>query len=100
MFTNLAVVLVKAVWGQSTGTPDTSTEYTQINEQPEASVSFRYPQSSTLSAHLCHTAVSVLIWSPHLTFVSRLDLWEHFGFTPKTWRVICERFITSEQNYL
>jgi hypothetical protein len=83
MFTNLSVELVIAAWGQSTVTPDTTTEYTQINERPQAAESFRYPQSSILCAQLCHTAVSVFSLSLRLTFVSRLDLWEHFSFTPK-----------------
>ena len=74
MFTDLTVELVIAAWGQSTVTPDTSTEYTRINEQPQAAESFRYPQSSILSAHLCHTAVSVFSLSLRLTFLSRLDL--------------------------
>jgi len=70
----LTVEWVIAVWGQSTVTPDTSIEYTQIDEQPQAAEYFRYPQPSILSAQLCHTAVSVFSLSLRLTFVSRRDL--------------------------
>jgi len=92
--------LVIAAWGQSTVTPDISTEYTRINEQPQAAESFRYPLSSILSAQVCHTSVSVFSLSLRLTFVSRLDLWEYFGFTPKTWRLSCERLHRLWTNYL
>jgi len=74
MFTDLTVELVIAVWRQITVTPDTSTEYTQIDEQPQAAEYFRHPQSSILSAQLCHTALSVFSLSLPLTFVSRRDL--------------------------
>jgi hypothetical protein len=80
MFTILTVELVIAVWGQSTVTPDTSNEYTQINEQTQAAKSFRYPQSSILSAQLCHTAVSVF------SFVTSFDVCVETGFM-RTFRV-------------
>jgi hypothetical protein len=101
MFTNLTVETVIVVWGQRTVSPDTSTEYTQINERPHAVHWSVYMIQMNLSATHCHQnylpscallvpkfLVCHFVWR---RFVTKLELWEQFWFTPKTWRVICER---------
>lgn len=80
MVTNCTVETVIAIWGQSTVTSGTSTENTQINEQPQAAESCHYTQPSILSAQLCIIAVNA-----HSLSVGLRKICDKSGFMRTIW---------------